>query len=373
MKNRQKLFEIDRLMAKSLTKQICDGFRAAIVDGRLAGGDRFPTCREICGEFGVSMIVSGAVVRQLGREGLISSRPHVGSFVVPQESTAWRGSVLFVNAGGSFSAYAYALADALRENLATAGFLFTSINMPSRFIAGADISRLSAAIAARPKLVVLLHARTEVLPAVVKSGVDYVVIDDGGRKFGRKMPGSCRGRISTGYGDALSDFAAHCRSAGVRRVLEIGFERGYASAVPVFRRRGIDVSVLAVKETPQFRHYGNVQQAGLAAAEKLLAEGGKTLPDLVYFTDDYLAAGALISFARNGIHFPDDVRFVSLATKGFEPVWWQKVTRLEWDWFAQGETLARQIVDLLDSRTKSINSSISPQYVVGETFPEAST
>ena len=84
----KRLFEIDKLMAKSLTKQICDGYRAAIADGRLAGGERFPTCREICDEFGVSMIVSAAVVKQLGREGLIRSRPHSGSFVVPQESTA---------------------------------------------------------------------------------------------------------------------------------------------------------------------------------------------------------------------------------------------------------------------------------------------
>ena len=80
----KKLFQIDRLQTKSLTKQICDGYRSAIAEGRLKGGDRFPTCREICDEFGVSMIVSAAVVRQLGREGLIRSRPHSGSFVVPE-------------------------------------------------------------------------------------------------------------------------------------------------------------------------------------------------------------------------------------------------------------------------------------------------
>ena len=48
----EKLFDIDRLRAKSLTKQICDGF-------------------------GVSMIVSSAVVKQLGREGLVRSRPEL--------------------------------------------------------------------------------------------------------------------------------------------------------------------------------------------------------------------------------------------------------------------------------------------------------
>ena len=109
----------------------------------------------------------------------------------------------------------------------------------------------------------------------------------------------------------------------------------------------------------------------LAAVEKLLAKGKGVLPDLVYFTDDYLASGALISFARHGVRFPDDVRFVSLATKGFEPIWWQEVTRLEWDWFAQGGEIARQIVNLLDSRTECIDEKMSPAYIVGDTFPAA--
>jgi DNA-binding LacI/PurR family transcriptional regulator len=96
-------------------------------------------------------------------------------------------------------------------------------------------------------------------------------------------------------------------------------------------------------------------------------KGKGALPDLVYFTDDYLASGALISFARHGVSFPKDTRFVSLATKGFEPVWWQEVTRLEWDWFAQGKTLARRIIDLLESRTERIDAAISPVYRKGAT------
>ena len=365
----KRLFEIDKLMAKSLTKQICDGYRTAIADGRLGGGERFPTCREICGEFGVSMIVSAAVVKQLGREGLIRSRPHSGSFVVPRESTAWRDTVLFVNTGGTVSANVGILAATLRERLVAAGFLFSSIDMPSRFIGQADVARLSAALALRPKLVVLLHARPEALAAVAKAGVDYMVVNDGAKPHGSKMPGACRGVIATDYSAAIADFVAHCKAVGVRNVLEVGFEKGYASSSAALRRVGVDVSILKVRETPDFRFSGHVQRAGLAAAEKLLAEGKGNLPDLVYFTDDYLAAGALISFARHGVRFPEDVRFVSLATKGFEPVWWQEITRLEWDWFVQGEELARRIVEFLEAKTDSIDAKMSPTYIIGDTFP----
>ena len=367
----KKLFEIDKLMAKSLTKQICDGYRAAIADGRLAGGDRFPTCREICDEFGVSMIVSAAVVRQLGREGLIRSRPHTGSFVVPQESMAWRDTVLFVNTGGTVSANVGILAATLRERLVAAGFLFSSIDMPSRFIGQTDVARLSAALALRPKLVVLLHARPEALAAVAKAGVDYIVLYGDAKLSVGKMPGACRGVVSCDYSAAFSDFAAHCRAAGVRSALEVRFSRDAASAAPALRQAGMDVSVLKVRETPDFCFSGYVQRAGLAAAEKLLAEGKDALPDLVYFNDDYLATGALISFARHGVRFPEDVRFVSLATKGFEPVWWQELTRLEWDWVVQGEGLAMRIVAFLESMTERISAKMSPTYIVGDTFPAA--
>ena len=367
----KRLFAIDKLMAKSLTKQICDGYRAAIADGRLVGGDRFPTCREICDAFGVSMIVSAAVVRQLGREGLIRSRPHTGSFVVPQKSTAWRDTVLFVNTGGTVSANVGILAATLRERLVAAGFLFSSIDMPSRFIGQADVARLSAALASRPKLVVLLHARPEALAAVVKAGVDYIVLYGDAKLSGGKMPGSCRGVVGNDYRAAFADFAAHCRAAGVRRVLEVRFSRNAACVAPALRRVGVDVSTLKIRETPDFRFSGHVQRAGLVAAEKLIAEGKGNLPDLIYFTDDYLAAGALISFARHGVRFPEDVRLVSLATKGFEPVWWQTLTRIEWDWFAQGEDIARRAIDFLESRTGCIDAKMSPTYIIGDTFPES--
>ena len=367
----KKLFEIDRLMSKSLTKQICDGYRSAIADGRLAGGERFPTCREICDEFGVSMIVSSAVVRQLGREGLIRSRPHTGSFVVPRDSTAWRGTVLFVNTGGTFSANVGIIASTLRERLASSGFLFASIDMPSRFIGQVEVSRLSAALASRPKLVVLLHARPQAVAAVAKAGVDYIVLYGDAKLPVGKMPGACRGIISCDYRSGFSDFAAHCKEAGIRSVLEVSFAKDSPSAVSVLRRVGVKVSTLKIRETLDFRFSGHVRRAGLAAAEKLLSKGLNALPDLIYFADDYLAAGALISFARHGVRLPEDVRIVSLATKGFEPVWWQELTRIEWDWFAQGEDIARQIIGLLESRTGSIIAKMSPAYIVGDTFPKS--
>lgn len=363
-------FSVNRNDVRPLFNQVVDGFRGAIISGYYEPGDKIPSSRDLCPILGVSRIVTQAALEQLAAEELVVSRPRIGTVVCDRGTKLWRGTVLFVNAGGTFSAYAVTLASALRKRLVSAGFLFSVIDMPSRSIEKADVARLSVALASRPNLAVLLHARPEVLAAVVKSGVDYVVVNDGVKPLGGDMPDSCRGVVATEYSAAISDFVEHCMASGVRRVLEVGFENGYASAAAALRRTGIGVSLLRVKISPEFRHYGHVQHAGLAAADKLLATGKSSLPDLIYFTDDYLAAGALVSFARHCIRFPEDMRLVSLATKGFEPLWWQDVTRIEWDWFAQGEDLARRVVDLLNSRIACVSTAISPRYITGETFPE---
>ena len=362
------LFPIDRLAAKSLTAQIHDGFKAAILDGRLKGGDRFPTCRDICDEFGVSMIVASSVVRQLGREGLIRSRPHNGSVVVPQGSRTWRGTVLFVNSGGSCSAYAGALASELRERLTTAGWLLSVAEMPSHFIGPADEARLAVALASGPRLVVALHARPEVMRELAASGVPHVIVADGRVPPRARLAKNCVGLVRVDYGPALAAFASHCRVAGVRSVLEVGFEKGYASAAPALARVGVACDQWLVSETPAFRYSGAVQRAGMEAVDARLSEGREWLPDLVYFTDDYLAAGALVAFARHGVRFPQDVGFASLATKGFEPVWWQDISRLEWDWFSQGAELARGVCDWLDGRIDKLDRRIGPEYFKGQTL-----
>ena len=60
-----------------------------------------------------------------------------------------------------------------------------------------------------------------------------------------------RGVVVTDYRAAIADFAAHCRAAGVRSAMEIGFEKDYASGVVALRCAGIPVSttVYAVGDT----------------------------------------------------------------------------------------------------------------------------
>ena len=65
--------------------------RAAIVDGRLAGGVRLPTTRELAGQLGVSRNTVVAAYEHLASEGYLVSRQRAGTFVATH--TPRRGAV----------------------------------------------------------------------------------------------------------------------------------------------------------------------------------------------------------------------------------------------------------------------------------------
>jgi GntR family transcriptional regulator/MocR family aminotransferase len=72
---------IDRTADKPLYRQICDGFREAIVERRLAGGQRLPSTRTLARELGLSRIPVLNAYDQLIAEGYFESRVGSGTFV----------------------------------------------------------------------------------------------------------------------------------------------------------------------------------------------------------------------------------------------------------------------------------------------------
>ncbi|MGR2751707.1 GntR family transcriptional regulator [Agromyces arachidis] len=81
------LIRVDPSQPTPLHRQISSGIRAAIVDGRLAGGERLPAARELAASVGVNMHTVLRAYRALRDEGLIEL--HRG-----------RGAVVLVRLGG---------------------------------------------------------------------------------------------------------------------------------------------------------------------------------------------------------------------------------------------------------------------------------
>ena len=89
-------FSINRNDARPLFNQVVDGFREAIFSGYYKPGDKIPSSRDLCPLLGVSRIVTQAALEQLVSEGLVASRPRIGSVVRDRNAKQWKGRVLFV-------------------------------------------------------------------------------------------------------------------------------------------------------------------------------------------------------------------------------------------------------------------------------------
>ena len=94
-------FRVERSAAWSLSKQMTDGLREAIVSGRYKSGDVLPTILEC----GVSIRVPEAAVSALAKEGLITVRKGYGCIVNPRRQNVWNGRVLIVVPDGDHVYY----------------------------------------------------------------------------------------------------------------------------------------------------------------------------------------------------------------------------------------------------------------------------
>ncbi len=72
--------------------QLADQLRRSIAEGQYPVGERLPAVRAIADEYGVAVATANRAVNLLQQEGVVISRPGVGT-VIRDASTAARGSV----------------------------------------------------------------------------------------------------------------------------------------------------------------------------------------------------------------------------------------------------------------------------------------
>jgi GntR family transcriptional regulator/MocR family aminotransferase len=75
------LLALDRAAAKPLYRQLYEGFREAILAGRLGAGQRLPSTRGLAGELQISRLPVLTAFEQLLAEGYFESRAGAGTFV----------------------------------------------------------------------------------------------------------------------------------------------------------------------------------------------------------------------------------------------------------------------------------------------------
>ncbi len=366
-------FKVDRNAPGSLTKQMANGLREAIASGRFKAGETLPTFLEWTRLLGVSARVPEAALAILAREGMVSVHKRTGCVVNPRRQKAWNGRVLAVVPGGDHNFYHNILVGRIRDRIGEAGYLFSQVAVPRAADGRYDFRRLGHELKARPDFTLLVENQSEIERLLSKSGLPFGV-------FGEKpcTLAGCVANFACRRNAAVPRLVAHCVKAGVRRVIQVSRVAQTPSdapehfdAAPALRETGIAVEEFDTPLAPDFGRIESVTRGALLAfRDRFAREGRGWLPDLLVFTDDFVATGALVAMLAEGIAIPRDIRVVSLSNRGLGPVFPVSLTRIENDPVKHGEQLAEAVCAFLAGRRiRKGMGVIAPEYIVGESFP----
>ncbi len=356
-------FVLDRTRSGTLAGQLAAALRAAIDTGYYGAGDVIPPTRDLAAMLGVSRVVAITAMRQLEDDRLVLRRPHLGCIVCAKDKPLWKGHVVIIVPPLNGNPTDNAVHAVLRDRLIAAGYLTTPVTVAtSRPDSHDDFALLDTVLRQQTDLVVQIHDQDRIARWLSSRKVPFVRLTSGSFR-----PGHCVGLMRNDISLAVPELMAHCRQAGVKDILQVyAFPR--ADDLAPFANAGLRVrkwrAPVALKHGTPFE----LADWAATAFAKRLARGRDWLPDLLYFSDDHLATGALLALAVAGVRVPEDVRVATSANRNYGPAYVKQLTRLEIDNESVGEQLADLILEYF--RTGEFPSGVvaRPAYIRGETF-----
>ena len=370
-------FRIDRQADRTLTEQVADGLRQAILMGRFNPGDILPPKLEMAAELGVNDITIRRALARLKDEGFIAPRPRRGILVCDSRRHSWRGHVLFASWSGADMYYHTVMAAEITRRLHAARYLVTDLYLDGAAHAS-EYAELRGILETRSVDLVLLEGGGTIQFEGQGSGVRDVLkryrapflhVDT----ISAISRTDAAPHIILSRTSAYRALAAHCRMCGVREALLIvtwpagsRSRRRPRELTEAFRKAGISCEWLDVRPVEGLRNPESVERGSLRAMRDWLASTSR-FPDLIYFDDDFVARGALLALTQRGIRIPEDVQVATWANKGLGPVFDKPLTRIEMDPVAHGAAVAEHVLTRLENRNSSHAIELTPEFVVGET------
>lgn len=358
-------FTIDRNDARSLLRQVTDGLRLAISDGYYRCGDLLPSSRDLAPALGVSKIVTEAALKRLAAEGLVESRPRVGTVVRDLNAKQWRGHVVLVCPELDTGPYQTTMAESLRTHLNRAGYLFTRATVEGDGAEGGkyDFSLLDAALARSVDLAIILYNRPAIFRHLASRGVPYAVVGNV-----PESPAGAVGVVKTDYAAAVPDFVASCVAAGIRKVVQFRLSGIMCDAAPALRGRGIAVTTVSVKPDSRKGWFFASEQAGLEGVVRYARSHTFERDDLVFFASDHMASGGLLALAGMGLSAPDGIRVATWANAGLGPVYFRELSRMDMDPERDGSTVADATFAYFKTGQFPADAVLRPRWIQGATM-----
>ena len=362
-------FAVDRASRVKLPFQVADGLREAIRSGFYKPGDRLPSSRELKELLGTSIRAPMEAFRLLAREGLITLREKTGAVVNKSKSPLRNGRVLLVTVGGAQLPENAICLERLHIKLGAAGY---QVVVQPVFREGPDetfdFRALRDELLRPVELVLVTGVEPEIVAAVAGSGHDFIVYN---AKTHCRLP-HCVGTVRDSKDMAVSAFVAHCRRAKVKTVGFVAKWKDDASDVRrALRRARIKVDEWFVRAPMGPGRIGALMQAAYELFDRKLDEKGKDcLPELLYFTDDYVFQGALTAMLQHRVRIPKDVKVVSEANWGAVPPLGCGLARIEHNAYLSGDEIGDLAVAYLTTGKRPGDVCCGPRYLSAGSFAD---
>ena len=357
-------FTVSRNDARPLVAQVADGLRQAIACGFYKPGDIVPSYRNLAPMLGVSRIVTQAALRQIAEEGFVVSRPRIGSVVRDNADKIWRGHVVLVYPEGDDNYFQAMLAGVFRDRLAARGYLLSQACVKTlKGDPNGRFSSLDVLLSRAVDLVVVLYKRQMIFRYLSKCKVPFLALAELTRP-----PAGAIGFTRLDYNRAVPDFVKSCVDNGVKEIVQVYWDGLMCDIEPMMRKAGIKVSNIKVHVDVSKGRIAAVRRAGYELFSRLISENELYMNGIYFMADDYLAAGALMAMLYAGIKIPEDVRIVTWANSGTEPVYPRELTRMVFDPVSVGGTLADSVLRYLECGSYPSGEGVGPVWVEGETM-----
>ena len=356
-------FTLDRAAMLPLSDQLVERLKAAIAKGRYRTGDVLPGIVELAAAADVSEKVARIALRRLAGEGWIRTRRHVGSVVLARTGNIVRWRVLFFSHNPYFCYYTDRVMSEMRTRLLREKEGVSTIAI-SRCRGANSYLQLEELLKERWDLILENGMDATTRKMIENSGWPFVVIDYD-TQTAPSGAANCVGLVKFSSGLAAKDFVLACARRNVRSVVQMQCNTGAFDVSERLRIMGVEVRT---ERTSAGLDPEGVAKESYAIIDGWFKNGSPRLPDVILFTDDYLAQGGLLALRKHGVRIPEDVSIASFVNKGHLPIWDQSLTRLEMDPIAHSASLAKAVRAYLHGKPFPTGIVLGTVWKAGDTF-----
>lgn len=356
---------IDRYMRVSLSEQVADGLRRAILDGFYKPGDVLPPLGALTSQLDVSLRVARDAIQRLSRENLVMVRPRVGCRVLHQNAKCRHGRVLAVAGVENMTSYYHSvLLLELGRLMTQAGYLFELVPLFKSKSGRVDFAPLTDKLRSPINIVMGYHPPASVSRRLTGLAVPYVAV-------GSSSKMRCTTYVRGDGTNARKIFVDACVRRDVRRALVAVYGCRH-SLGDELELKGVDVERIVIPVKFGLKVGERLERESMEAVASRLVEmrEDNRPPDVICAGDDFITRGALAACEHLGMRIPEDVEFVGSVNDGAAPAMPLSMACFRHDPVATAKTVAKTLLGHLRGNRVPHDVFFKTEFAFGDTFRE---